>query len=118
MLVCPCGKPAQRGDTFCSDACFGKSYQKRRCVLCFESMDMCDPRQVCDRCSKEKAAWLHLDGWEGRTKQAVLVVGDTPTQYRIKPIGDEPVKLAGRSRWLLPGNTVLVPKIAITFQQH
>lgn len=59
-------------------------------------------------------AYLHLDGWEGRTKQAVTVVGESARSYRITPAGDEQVKLGGRSRWLSPGETALVPKRAVT----
>lgn len=59
-------------------------------------------------------AHLHLDGWEGRTKQAVVIVGESARSYRITPAGDERVKLGGRSRWLAPGETTLVPKRAVT----
>lgn len=62
----------------------------------------------------EIPAHLHLDGWEGRTKQAVTVVGESARSYRITPAGDEQVKLGGRSRWLSPGETALVPKRAVT----
>ena len=63
----------------------------------------------------ERPAKLHLDGWCGRTKQDVIVVGETPKRYRIRPAGDRSVRLAGRSRSLRPGDTALVPKRAITF---
>lgn len=62
-------------------------------------------------------AHLHLDGWEGPTKQAVTVVGETKASYRITPAGDERVKLGGRSRWLAPGKTALVPKRAVTVRR-
>lgn len=62
-------------------------------------------------------AHLHLDGWEGRTKQAVTVVGESARSYRITPAGDERVKLAGRSGWLAPGETALVPKRAVTLRR-
>ena len=61
-----------------------------------------------------RPGWLWLDGWEGRTKQAVHIVGETPKKYRVTPASTEPVKLGGRSRWLSPGKTVLVPKRAVT----
>lgn len=63
---------------------------------------------------KPWAAWLHIQDWAGHTKQAVLVVGETKARYRIAPAGDERVKLGGRSRWLAPGETALVPKRAVT----
>lgn len=59
-----------------------------------------------------RMADLHLDGWEGRTRQTVCVVGETPTRYRIRAI--DRTRLAG-PRWLDPGATALVPKYAITF---
>ncbi len=62
----------------------------------------------------EWLGWLHLDGWEGRTKQPVKVVGETPKRYRITPEGETPVRLAGRSRSVSPGETSLVPKYSIT----
>lgn len=59
--------------------------------------------------------WLHLDGWEGRTRQGVLVVGETPKRYRITPDdGGKSVKLAGRQRWLPDGDSALVPRYAVT----
>ena len=61
------------------------------------------------------AAWLWLDGWEGVTRTPVLVVGETPRRYRIRPAGTRAVKLAGRQRWLVPDSTTLVPKHAISF---
>jgi hypothetical protein len=67
-----------------------------------------------EKMAAEWLGWLHLDGWEGRTKQPVKVVGQTPKRYRIKPEGDIPVRLAGRSRSVRPGETVLVPKYAVT----
>lgn len=66
-------------------------------------------------------AWLHLDGWAGQTKQAVRVVGETPKRYRITTAYDKgshwslSTCLPGNSRKsLLPGETALVPKRAIT----
>lgn len=59
--------------------------------------------------------WLHLDGWAGRTKHGVLVVGETPKRYRI--MSDEHVDgvhLPGRRRFLPVGETALVPKCAVT----
>jgi hypothetical protein len=59
-------------------------------------------------------AWLWLDGWAGRIKQAVLIIGETPKRYRITPAGTDRVRLAGRYRWLAPGDSALVPKRAVT----
>lgn len=56
-------------------------------------------------------ALLRLQGWEGYTETPIEVVGETPKRYRIK--SDVRVKLAGRYRWLRPGETVLVPKYAV-----
>lgn len=67
-----------------------------------------------DANAQQWGAWLHLDGWEGRTKQPVIVVAETRTRYRITPMGPDPVRLAGRSRLLGVGGTALVPKYAIT----
>lgn len=62
-----------------------------------------------------KRAFLHLDGWEGRTKQPVFVIGETKARYRIGC--DQTTRLAGRCRKIEPGETVLVPKYAITFDK-
>lgn len=56
---------------------------------------------------------LMMDGWAGRTDTPVEIVGETPKRFRITPTDDKPVKLAGRSRWLRPGQTALVPKHAV-----
>jgi hypothetical protein len=61
----------------------------------------------------DRQAWLLMDGWEGRTEQAVLVVGETPKRYRIKAVAR--TKLAGRCRWISAGETALVPKYAVRF---
>jgi hypothetical protein len=55
------------------------------------------------------------DGWDGRTYQRVRVIGETRTRYRVAMLG-EPVKLAGRNRWLRrPEESALVPKYAVRF---
>lgn len=56
---------------------------------------------------------LMLDGWIGRTDTPVLIVGETPKKFRITPPTEKRVKLGGRSRWLYPGETALVPKHAV-----
>jgi hypothetical protein len=63
----------------------------------------------------ERPARIHLDGWAGRSADQVVVVGETPKRYRIRTAGDKAVRLAGRNRYLSPGETVLVPKAAISF---
>jgi hypothetical protein len=60
-------------------------------------------------------AWIILNSWGGLFQQDVLVVGETPQRYRIQAI-DKDVRLAGRSRYLRPGETTLVPKHAVTFR--
>lgn len=62
-----------------------------------------------------RSARLVYDDFVGRRSADVLVVAETPERYRIATVGDKPVKLAGRDRWLEPGKTALVPKRAIEF---
>jgi hypothetical protein len=52
-----------------------------------------------------------MAGWSGYHEQQVLVVGETPKRYRIEAI--ERIKLAGRMRWLNPGEQALVPRYAV-----
>ena len=54
---------------------------------------------------------LCLNGMSGYHETPVLVVGETPKQYRVEAI--ERMRLAGRMRWLNPGERVLVPRYAI-----
>lgn len=65
---------------------------------------------------KPRAAYLFTQGWAGRRKQAVVVVGETPKRYRIR--GHVRVRLAGPQRWLEPGFTALVPKPSIRFIEN
>lgn len=58
-------------------------------------------------------AWIHLDGWSGRSRQRVEVVGETPTRVRIRAI--ERTRLAGPARYLEPGALALVPRRAVEF---
>lgn len=60
----------------------------------------------------ERPGTLWLGGWAGKHSYPVLVVGETPTRYRIKAI--ERTRLAGAYRWLEPGQLGLVPKRAVT----
>lgn len=61
-----------------------------------------------------RLAYLWMDGWAGIHSQPVTVLRETPKRYEIecRPDG-APVKLAGRARWLKPGQKVLVPKHAV-----
>ena len=54
---------------------------------------------------------LCRNGLSGYREAPVLVVSETPKQYRIVAI--ERMRLAGRIRWLNPGRRVLVPRYAI-----
>lgn len=56
-------------------------------------------------------AYIFLQGWGGATKQKVELVGETPKKYRIRAL--ELTKLAGRARWIAPGQEALVPKTAV-----
>lgn len=60
---------------------------------------------------------LGLVGWHGTSWVTVMVVGETPKRYRIANHSTQPIKLAGRYRWLDPGQRVLVPKTAIRFDK-
>lgn len=55
---------------------------------------------------------LCVDSWAGRSETVVEVLEETRDRYRIRAI--EATRLAGRWRTLQPGETVLVPKYAIT----
>jgi len=59
-----------------------------------------------------QTGYLNLDGWEGLTSQRVEVLSQTPKRTRIRALTR--TKLAGRSRWLQPGQTALVPQYAVT----
>jgi hypothetical protein len=54
---------------------------------------------------------LVLSGWHGTSVQPVLTVGVTPKRFRIRAV--QRTKLAGRDRWLEPGQETLVPKFAV-----
>lgn len=62
---------------------------------------------------EERHALLCLQGWDGYSETPVVVVGATPTKFRIRAL--DRTKLGGRSRWLYRGETALVPKHAIKF---
>lgn len=59
-----------------------------------------------------KTGYYNLDGWAGRSRHPVEIVGETPKRYRCKLIEDGP--LAGRNRWGKAGQIVLIPKTAVT----
>lgn len=56
-------------------------------------------------------SYLVISGWHGATAQKVITVGMTPHRFRIRAITR--TRLAGRGRWLEPGEEVLVPKTAV-----
>lgn len=56
-------------------------------------------------------SYLVLSGWHGSSAVKVITVGETPTRFRIQAITR--TRLAGRGRWLEPGDTALVPKHAV-----
>lgn len=56
-------------------------------------------------------SYLVLQGWHGTTSTPVLTVGITPKRFRIRAV--QRTKLAGRNRWLEPGQETLVPKTAV-----
>lgn len=58
-----------------------------------------------------RIGYLGLSGWAGDRWRKVEVIGETPKRYRIRAI--EKTKLAGRNRWIHPGETALVPKYAV-----
>lgn len=60
--------------------------------------------------------YLRLDSFAGRSERKVEIVSETPKRYRIRAI--EATKLAGRQRWIQPGETALVPKYAIRFDEE
>jgi hypothetical protein len=57
--------------------------------------------------------YIHLDGWAGRSQQLVMYVRDTPKRIRIRAINR--TRLAGRGRWLDPGEEALIPHDAFSF---
>lgn len=58
------------------------------------------------------AHWLCMDGWAGRTKEPVKIVGETPKRYRVELLKD--CRLPGRNKSGKAGEIVLVPKYAVT----
>jgi hypothetical protein len=55
---------------------------------------------------------LVLEGWAGRTKTPVEIIGMTPKRYRIRAVTR--TRLGGRNRWLDVGHTALVPRHAVS----
>lgn len=60
-----------------------------------------------------RQGYVCIDGWGGRHDWAVIVIGETQKNYRIKAVVE--TKLPGRRRWLSVGDTALVPKYAVRF---
>ncbi len=56
-------------------------------------------------------SYLRLSGWHGTSSTLVVTIGSTPKRFRIRAITR--TRLAGRNRWLEPGQEALVPKTAV-----
>lgn len=56
-------------------------------------------------------SYLVISGWHGSTATRVITVGQTPRRFRIRAITR--TRLAGRGRWLEPGQETLVPTSAV-----
>lgn len=56
-------------------------------------------------------SFLVINGWHGSSATQVLTVGITPKRFRIRAITR--TRLAGRGRYLEPGEEALVPKSAV-----
>lgn len=54
---------------------------------------------------------LAVDGWWGRSLTRVEVIGQTAKRLRIRAI--ERTRMAGRDRWLEPGEVALVPTYSV-----
>ena len=55
--------------------------------------------------------FLCIDGWAGRTEQAVIVIRETPKRYEIEAVNF--TRLGGRNSWLVPGDRCMVPKRSV-----
>jgi len=62
-----------------------------------------------------REAFVYVRGWEGTHSAVVLVVGETPTRYRLRNHTDRSIRIAGRSRWLAPDEETSAPKSAVVF---
>ncbi len=56
-------------------------------------------------------AMLVISGWHGATATRVVLLGSTPRRFRIRAITR--TRLAGRGRFLEPGQEALVPLTAV-----
>ena len=56
-------------------------------------------------------SYLVISGWHGATATKVITVGRTPKRIRIRAITR--TRLAGRNRWLEPGQEAIVPPSAV-----
>ena len=63
--------------------------------------------------SYPRLATITLGGWHGLSEHEVLVVGQTPTRYRIRALTR--TRLAGRYRYLAPTHEALITRKAVTF---
>ena len=63
---------------------------------------------------KTRFGIIYTNGWAGRRRSRVEIIGETPKRYRIRAITR--TKLAGRDRWLENGDVALVPKWAVDLE--
>lgn len=61
-----------------------------------------------------KIGFLMLSGWGGYREEKIEIVGMTPKRYRIRAL--KKTKIAGRQRWLEPGETTLAPQDAVRIE--
>lgn len=59
-----------------------------------------------------RPAALLLDGWAGRERHKVEVIGETPKRYRVRLLADTRLP---SNRQHKAGDVVLVPKYAVVF---
>lgn len=64
----------------------------------------------------ERPAKLWLNSWAGLHSEPVIVIAETAKRYRIRV--EQRTKIAGRDRWLNVGETALVPKHSVRFEDH
>jgi len=62
----------------------------------------------------ERYGKLHLNDYAGHRSITIIIIDETPKKYRIRTTDNNAIRLAGRNRYLYPGQTALVPKTAVT----
>jgi hypothetical protein len=66
-----------------------------------------------DPAPAERMAELVTESWAGRCWEPCVIVGETPTRYRVKAPHGYRLRLAGRRRFISGELTALVPKCAV-----